>query len=66
MEKQKIEDNKLNKEVIKLKSKLDSTKNEIKTINEKLGIAEKDDYIDEQDPYLKKGKDPDYPDIKTY
>ena len=66
MEKQKIEDNKLNKEVVKLKSKLDSTKNEIKTINEKLGIAEKDDYIDEQDPYLKKGKDPDYPDIKTY
>jgi len=66
LEKQKIEDNKLNKEVIKLKSKLDSTKNEIKTINKKLGFAEKDDYIDEQDPYLKKGKDPDYPDIKTY
>ena len=66
MEKQKIEDNKLNKEVVKLKSKLDLAKNEIKTINKKLGFAEKDDYIDEQDPYLKKGKDPDYPDIKTY
>ena len=66
MEKQKIEDSKLNKEVIKLKNKLDLSNNEIKTINKKLGFAEKDDYIDEQDPYLKKGKDPDYPDIKTY
>ncbi|MDB4343630.1 hypothetical protein OAA11_00400 [Schleiferiaceae bacterium] len=66
MEKQKIEDNKLNKEVIKLKNKLDLSNNEIKTLNKKLGFAEKDDYIDEQDPYLKKGKDPDYPDVKTY
>jgi hypothetical protein len=32
----------------------------------KLGFAEKDDYIEEIDPYLKKGKDPDYPNIKTY
>ena len=59
MEKQKIEDNKLNNQVLKLNNK-------IKTINEKLGLSEKDDYLDEQDPYLKKGKDPDYPNIKTY